>query len=270
MAAVAGTREVLSPKCLRTFFSTYRFFPRPSDLFTRELATEDETSYWIGEIAHAMLLGNLIHTPTVVARADRLAAAGRYDQDCQPSKDHDCYFRVCKTGSVALIDAVTTHYTRRGDDAESGPRKSRILSAKSMMVTQKLLSAEPGLAKRLPDGVVERSLSDFHAWAGQAHFDEDRMPEARAYLWRCVRGRPPGRDFVEVPRRLVPAPSGAPRVAPEAVNTAAVPARRPRPGVAAAERAPQPSAPSRAAPALRPLPTAGGRPSPIGAAGSRL
>ena len=131
MAPVAGTREVLSPKCLRTFFSTYRFFPRPSDLFTRELATEDETSYWIGKIAHAMLLGNLIRTSTVVARADRLGAAGRYDQDCQPSEDHDCYFRVCKTGSVALIDAVTTHYTRRGDDAESGPRRGTIPSIPS-------------------------------------------------------------------------------------------------------------------------------------------
>lgn len=190
MAAVDVEGEILSPKYLRAFYSTYRFFPRPSDLFACELAAEDGTAYWIGEIAHAMLLGNLIHTSTVVARAERLAAAGLYDQGCQPSEDHDYYFRVCKTGPVAFIDAVTTLYTRGAEDAESGPHRSRILSTKSLMVTRKLLGSESTLAKRLPDGAAERALSDLHAWAGRAHFDEDRIREARLHLWRRVRAVP--------------------------------------------------------------------------------
>ena len=72
MAEVNPEGEVLSPKYLRMFYSAHRFFPRPSDLFARELATDDGTTYWIGEIAHAMLLGNLIRT----SRPGRAFGAG--------------------------------------------------------------------------------------------------------------------------------------------------------------------------------------------------
>ena len=45
MAEVNPEGEIFSPKYLRRFYSTYRFFPRPSDLFARELATDDGTAY---------------------------------------------------------------------------------------------------------------------------------------------------------------------------------------------------------------------------------
>jgi glycosyltransferase involved in cell wall biosynthesis len=72
MDAIDSSGRVIASKYLRTMYGSYQYFTSPSDLFERSLRTNDKIPYYIGNIAGALVIGNLVHTSTVVARADRL------------------------------------------------------------------------------------------------------------------------------------------------------------------------------------------------------
>jgi glycosyltransferase involved in cell wall biosynthesis len=193
MDAVDTEGKVAWPRYMRKYFGTFRFYPRLEDLFASRHETESGVAYYMGDISRSMILGNLILTSTVVARADRIAAAGRYDQGFHPCEDQDYYFRLSKTGPFALVDRATILYTTGADDQESGPKKSVALSRQYLAVISKRLREEKELAARLPRGLVEQALADGYAWAGYAHFDKGLMPEARRYYVKRLMSRPADR-----------------------------------------------------------------------------
>jgi glycosyltransferase involved in cell wall biosynthesis len=136
MAAVDPEGKLLYPSFQHRMFDAPRFFGGLDALLPSEFTTPSGVRYRTGDVAHAMILGNLMLTSTVVARAERLAQAGKYDQSCHPCEDQDYYRRVCKTGPVAWMDTATVHYTIGAEDAESGPRRAVQLSTKYLKVVK--------------------------------------------------------------------------------------------------------------------------------------
>lgn len=187
--AINPAGEVVGTRLLRKAYHAYAYFPAPEDLFSRKFVTDDGIPYYIGDISWQMVLGNLIHTSTVVARADRLQQAGWYDQACNPSEDQDYYFRVCRTGPVAFVDAVTLHYRMGSPDALSGPSQSMKLAKSYLKVINKILDAE-GDAVRPPAHLLRDALLGGYRWAGRAHFDEGLMADARGYFRQALRVSP--------------------------------------------------------------------------------
>ncbi len=189
MDAIDTTGQVIAPRYLRTMYGSYQYFPSPCDLFETEMKTDDNIPYYIGHIAGALVIGNLVHTSTVVARADRIAMAGEYDQSVHPSEDQDYYYRVCKTGPVALIDAVTTHYLIGAADAASGNHRLYELATSSLKVFNRLREKENNNS-HVTENLIKKKETDLFRWVGQTSYHRGQLAVARRYLLKRVT-RPP-------------------------------------------------------------------------------
>ena len=55
-----------------------------------------------------------------------------------PSEDQDFYYRVCRTGPVALVDAVTIHYQIGAPDAATSDARGYELATSSQRVYRRL------------------------------------------------------------------------------------------------------------------------------------
>jgi GT2 family glycosyltransferase len=183
MDAIDTTGQVVAKRYLRTMYGGYKYFPKALDLFESEWKTDDNVAYYIGHIAKAFVIGNLVHTSTVVARTDRLSKAGEYDQSVHPSEDQDFYYRVCLTGPVALINAVTIHYQIGAADAASGEARYYELATSSMKVFKRI-HKRVGKDLQIPEEIIEQKVTDLHEWVGHASFHKGRMAEARLHLMK--------------------------------------------------------------------------------------
>lgn len=181
MDAVDSSGRVVSKNHLRKMYSCYRYFPDPLELFEDQKETEDGTIYYVGHIATALVFGNLVHTSTVVARADRVSRAGEYDQSLHPAEDQDFYYRVCKTGSSSLIDAVTVHYQVGAADAATADSRFYELATSAHKVFERLRNREgPSLSPER----VKLAERDLYAWVGKAAYYHGDMRLSRQYLFR--------------------------------------------------------------------------------------
>jgi glycosyltransferase involved in cell wall biosynthesis len=193
MDAVDAQGKVVSERHLRKMYGTYRFFPSPTDLFSRELNGPEGVKLYAGDILSPIVLGNIVHTSTLMVRAERIKKAGMYDPEKypprQPGEDHDFHLRLCAAGPVAFVDAVTIRYVVGAGDAITNPENNRVISLSHLEHLQQAL-AKYHDRLRLPRKLVTDSLADAFGWAGQAHFHEGMFDEARKYLLESLRLRP--------------------------------------------------------------------------------
>ncbi len=185
MDAIDTSGNVVSRRYLRTMYGTYQLFPSPLDLFEKEEMIEGNITCYMGRIADALVLGNLVHTSTVVARAKSIFQAGEYDQSVHPSEDQDYYYRVCRTGPVGLIDVVTIHYEIGSADAASGSHRMYELATSAMKVFYRLRERN-GDNQKVPQSVLKRKETDLYRWVGHASFQKGRYADARRYLTKRV------------------------------------------------------------------------------------
>lgn len=188
MDAIGVGGNILHARYLRTMYNAYSSIEQWPDLFT-EHKTLHGTPYLVGDIMGPMVIGNLIHTSTVVARAERLRKAGFYDAACHPSEDQDYYFRVCETGPVALADAVLVHYTIGGEDAASSPKRGLALSTSYLHVLEKLMDHE-GARKRLKPDLLRPTLAGAHRWVGRSYLSHGESQKARHHFWQALKISP--------------------------------------------------------------------------------
>jgi glycosyltransferase involved in cell wall biosynthesis len=189
MDAIDTAGHVVSRRFLRTMYRSYQYFPSPRALFGIEFRTKDNIPYYIGRISGALVIGNLVHTSTVVARADSIFQAGEYDQSVHPCEDQDYYYRVCLTGPVALIDEVTIHYQIGATDAASGNHRMYELATSAMTVFNRLRKKNRD-NNLISERMIIQKETDLFKWVGEASFHKGRMADARRYLLKRVK-RPP-------------------------------------------------------------------------------
>lgn len=186
MDAVNPDGKIVHNRYLRKMYSAYSYFPQSKDLFQQELTTAEGITYFIGDLKWPMTLGNLIHTSTVLARAEQLRQAGSYDQSFHPAEDQDYYFRVCKTGPVALVDAVTIHYCIGAEDAATGPSRGIALSKSHLKVLHSIIEKE-GDSIHLPKHLIRRALFKGYLWASHVHFYQGLRLDALRYLSKALK-----------------------------------------------------------------------------------
>jgi glycosyltransferase involved in cell wall biosynthesis len=181
MDAIDEMGRVVAQRYLRVMYASYRYFPSPRDLFETEWKTAGNIPYYIGHIAKALVIGNLVHTSTVVARTECIFEAGEYDQSVHPSEDQDYYYRVCLTGPVALIDAVTIHYQIGAADAASGEARFYEVATSSMKVFNRLRE-RTDKNSRLSQELMDQKEAYLYRWLGRASFHKGKIADARRYL----------------------------------------------------------------------------------------
>jgi glycosyltransferase involved in cell wall biosynthesis len=203
MEAVDPQGNVLQERYLRTMYRAYRWYEN-GGLFTEHAPFSSLAEphpdpgagtevYW-GNIFSQMVMGNLVHTSTVLLTRDRLEKVQGFNEDLRVTgEDYDFHLRTCREGPVAYIDATTISYQVGGPDQLTHP------SLTLHMAENFLKTIEPVIERdreriQLPDSMIRSVLSEAHAWIGKELLKSGRNAEARRSLTRAARLLPGERE----------------------------------------------------------------------------
>jgi glycosyltransferase involved in cell wall biosynthesis len=212
--SVAGRRY------LRTMYSAYRWFESREQLFTHvrplseidaPLAKRlDDPKLYSGDIFSEMILGNLVHTSTVLLRRERLERVGGFDTTIvDAGEDYDFHLRTCREGPVAYLDVVSIAY-RTGSPDQITAGTNDIQFARSFLATIQPVIARDRERIRLPRIMIEEVLAEAHAWLGGGLYEAGEMRAARVELARSLRHKPnQPRVAAMLALALLPSPVGA-------------------------------------------------------------
>jgi len=212
MTAIDPDGSRISNAYLRRYYSAYQWFTY-RDLFTDGIPLGriargfgpalPGTAFYSGDIAWAMIAGNLVHTPTVLLRRDRLKAAGGFNVEFQNAgEDYDFHLRICRAGPVGFIDAPSiTYQVGRADQIT---HKHDVTMARNFLkVIQPILDKERHTI-RLSPGIVRAVLSEAHAWLGACLVDSGEISAARQHLLTSMRYRPTARALYALGVSAIP------------------------------------------------------------------
>ena len=237
MTATSEHGEVLQERYLRTFYDAHAV-ARLDQVFERAGALRDVwadapaavagATVWKGEIFSQMLLGNLVHTSTVVLRRERLRRVGLFDTSLVRSgEDYEFHLRTCSYGPVALIDAPSLLYRVGASDQLTAPELA-IFRAKNNLTTV-LRWIDRGAGRiRLPGRMLRWRLAHAYGWVGEVELYHGDRSRARAHLWRSARYLPTDRKTLMLLgfSLLPPAAFRGARAVKGAVKRALRPARQ--------------------------------------------
>jgi glycosyltransferase involved in cell wall biosynthesis len=184
MMAVDTDGTLLHEHYLKTFYSAYNLFSR-DDLFdiSRPLAEVapklssivGDKRVYAGEIYAPMVIGNLVHTSTVLLRRDRLEQTGLFDETRRSGEDHQFHLHTCRAGRVAYADIDAIRYERGRSDALAHPNDALDRDRDRI---------------RLPQEMIDAALADGHRWVAEAFLDRGEAREARSHLVSSLRHDP--------------------------------------------------------------------------------
>jgi glycosyltransferase involved in cell wall biosynthesis len=198
MTAVNPEGAVLSKHYLRSFYSAYNTFSS-ADLFDRSLplteiapglaAEVGDRRAWSGEIYGPMILGNLVHTSTVLLRRERLRVTGFFDESRRSGEDHEFHLRTCRAGRVAFVDVDTIDYQVGRPDALTQPKYGLDLAMNYLNTLTSTLERDRARIK-LPQHMIDKAVADGNAWVAETLVAQGRHDEARPYLLHSLRHTP--------------------------------------------------------------------------------
>jgi glycosyltransferase involved in cell wall biosynthesis len=146
-------------------------------------------AYW-GDLFPWMMLGNLVHTSTVLLRRTRLARAGGFDLSLKRSgEDYEFHLRTCSYGPVAFLDASSILYRVGAADQLTAPEYTLDM-ARNNLETVKRWLARGGARVSLPERTVRDRLAESYAWVGEQELISGAVRESREHLWHSIRMGP--------------------------------------------------------------------------------
>ena len=200
MSAVGTGGERLADRYLKRFYGTYRLFSA-DDLFDRSLPLAEIAPHlaaevgdhrgYAGEIYGPMVMGNLVHTSTVLLRRERLSQSGTFDEAVRTGEDHEFHLATCRAGRVAYADLPTILYEVGAEDALTRaefnvPMARHFLST----LTRELAQDGDRIRRRIPRPMIDEVRADAHRWLGESLLGEGERREAREQFVRCLRVDP--------------------------------------------------------------------------------
>jgi GT2 family glycosyltransferase len=140
-----------------------------------------------GDIYSYMILGNLVHTSTVLLTRERLEAVGRFRDDWRIGEDYDFHLRTCRQGKVAFADVSSIYYQTGMADRLTRPEYS-IRLAQNFLKTIEAAIERDRARITLPQSKINSTIAYGNAWLGDM-LQREGDPAARAVLWRSIRMR---------------------------------------------------------------------------------
>lgn len=192
MEAVDPSGRVLHPRYLRIMYHAYRWFPKPSDLYDAEhvLPATHSVRVYSGDIYAPMVLGNLVHTSTVLLRRERWEKVGFFREEFRHAgEDYEFHLRVCREGRVLFADTVTTQYQVGAADRITRPELQWDMATAYITTLHEALERDPDRIT-LPKETVDENRAGAYAWAARAALDAGRGRDARMMYLRALRLRP--------------------------------------------------------------------------------
>jgi len=203
MEAVDPQGELLQERYLRTMYHAYRWYEdgglfaehaKLAELTTVDLDPVSGTEVYWGDIFSQMVMGNLVHTSTVVLTRDRLDKVQGFNEDLRiTGEDYDFHLRTCREGPVAYIDASTIAYQIGADDQLTHPSLT-LHMAENFLKTIEPVIEQDRARIQLPDEMIRQVLAEAHGWIGRELLKTGRNSEARKALTRAAKLAPRERD----------------------------------------------------------------------------
>lgn len=208
MEAVGPDGAVVAPRYLRTMYSAYRWFPTAAALFgdSRSVAGPlGRVALHVGDIHSQMVMGNLVHTSTVLLRRDRLERVGGFDPALgRAGEDYDFHLRTCREGPVAFLDVASIRYQTGMPDRLT---RHSTLMARNFLTT---ISREVKRDRRriaLPDWMLDEVFAHAHRWLGECLIADGDAAGGRRHTLASLRRRPwQGRPYAQLALTTLPAP----------------------------------------------------------------
>jgi GT2 family glycosyltransferase len=201
MIAVGPEGEVVSQAYLREMYSAYRWFPTAGSLFRapgkridrlapRAAEVAPGRNFYAGDIGARMLMGNMVHTSTVVMTRARAEAVKSFREDLRPcGEDYEFHLRTTREGPVGYLDVASIKYQRgRPDQATVSPNAIHMARNFLRVIEPILLDERDRLD--LPRDMQDTVLAEAHAWVGEMLLERGESGEARRELGRSLVRRP--------------------------------------------------------------------------------
>ncbi len=198
MEAIDPAGRVFNKAYIRTMYSAYKFFPE-SSLFPESYSLEmiapslrevvRGARFRKGHIFSQMIMGNLVHTSTVLLRRERLDQVRGFNEELRYSgEDYDFHLRTCRAGPVGFIDLATIQY-QRGMPDRLTRNEYRIHMATNFLNTIAPLIQTARAEIHLPQSMIEVALADAYLWIGEVQFDMHDVVSARKNISSSIRHR---------------------------------------------------------------------------------
>ena len=144
---------------------------------------------YVGTIFSQMLVGNLVHTSTVLMTRSRLEEVGEFNESFQVGEDYDFHLRTCLAGPVALLDVSSVRYSI-GEADRLTRREFNLQFALNYLETVGRALADHPDRIALPKRTIRRAIARGHSKAARAYLALSRPELARAHLATSLRLHP--------------------------------------------------------------------------------
>jgi glycosyltransferase involved in cell wall biosynthesis len=199
MLAVDAEGRVLHHAFLRQMYSAHRtmrieeiciLVGRLGALCHGMPAEAADRPFYCGDIFSQMILGNLVHTSTVLLRRDRLEKVGGFDEALLKSgEDYEFHLHTCFYGPVGFIDAASIAYRTSAEDQLTGPSYMLHIARNNLVTVQKWLAIGRERVT-LPAVVIRRHMAKCYEWLGSEKYIAGCPWGGRADQVRSLRIRP--------------------------------------------------------------------------------
>jgi glycosyltransferase involved in cell wall biosynthesis len=200
MVAVDPAGQVIDARYLRRMYSAYRWFPTSSSLFndSLDLATVvpalagvvSDRRFSVGDLSSAIVMGNLVHTSTVVLTRQRAQSVGGFpEQYRHGGEDYPFHLRTCRLGPVGYLDVASIRYQRGFPDRLTRSENQLHMARAFLNAIRPIIQTERDTLT-LPPRMIRAVLAEAHGWIGQAALDAGQMLPALEHLARSIFYRP--------------------------------------------------------------------------------
>jgi glycosyltransferase involved in cell wall biosynthesis len=197
MQALGPKGNIVSETYLRTMYHAYRWF-KASDLFPRDFLLPEAIlpselagrRLHVGDIFSQMVMGNLVHTSTVVLSRKRFEKVREFNEALRVSgEDYDFHLRTCREGPVGFVDVASILYQTGMADRLTA-RFYRADAALNCLATILPVVRRDRARIHLPRSMIRARLAEVHEWAGGALLERGQGKEARRHLLESLRHLP--------------------------------------------------------------------------------
>jgi glycosyltransferase involved in cell wall biosynthesis len=197
MSAVAPDGSVVNEYYLRTMYTAYKWFTNEA-LFETSIdlqtispgmsARYPGKRVWKGSLFSQMLMGNLIHTSTVLMSRSVVNKVGHFRMDWRFSEDYHYFTRICKEGPIAFTDVPSMLYQTGMPDQLTNPAY-HFEGAVNYLICLREFIDKNRQRVTLPPWMMRRTLADAHLWVAELMMMHGDYTGGREHLINALRYR---------------------------------------------------------------------------------
>jgi hypothetical protein len=194
MEAIDAQGQVFDPRYLRHMYTAYRWY-RNRDLFAKSYSLAEiapgidgglgGNRFYVGAIYSQMIMGNLVHTSTVVLRRERLEKVKAFNEAFRSGEDFDFHLRTCREGQVGFIDVSSIQYQRGLEECLDSPKYKPTI-ARNFLATITAAVQRDRERIELPRSMLKDVVAEANSWVGESLMDSGDRLGARGYLLKSL------------------------------------------------------------------------------------